>query len=140
KDFGWSQMTLQPNVLADATPKGKEFGSVLIDARESYQHGETVVVEFQSAHPRNDLLTMDNFARVERKGANGFEFVAGDRDPEITFRWVRTKGSTSKAVLTWHTKDALAGEYRLVHQGVAKSFWFGKKTRFQGVSRVFRVG
>ncbi|MBV6493216.1 MAG: Neutral ceramidase [Turneriella sp.] len=137
KDYSWSQISLQPGVLYDSAPKGKKFGSVLKDAKESYRIGEEVTVEFQSAHPRNDLMAMDNFAIVERRVQDSFEFVAGDRDPEITFTWERTRTSESKAILRWKTKDALPGEYRIVHRGVAKAFLWGKKTRFEGKSRSF---
>lgn len=139
KDFTLTQLTLQPNVVYDAAPRGKDYGAVLVDAQADYERGDTVVVEFQSAHPRNDLLTMDNFALVQRKVGNRFEDVAGDRDPELTFTWQRTRGAESKAIVRWDTKQAEPGEYRLVHCGVAKAFWFSRKQRFEGVSRVFRV-
>ena len=85
-------------------------------------------------------MTMQDFALVQRK-ADGGEWVdvCGDRDPQLTFTWQRLKGAESKAILRWHTKDAKPGEYRLVHRGVAKAFWFGKKTRFEGQSRAFAL-
>jgi len=139
KDFSLTQLTLQPNVVYDAAPRGKAYGAMLVDAQAHYQRGDTVVVEFQSAHPRNDLLTMANFALVQRKIGDRFEDIAGDRDPELTFTWQRTRGAESKAILRWNTKNAEPGEYRLIHRGVAKAFWFGRKQRFEGVSREFRV-
>jgi neutral ceramidase len=139
KDFKLTQLTLQPGVVHDSAPRGKKFGDILVDAAASYKTGDTVEVEFVSAHPRNDLLTMQDYARVEKKTEAGFVQVAGDRDPELTFTWLRTKGSESKAILRWNTKDAVPGEYRLVHRGVAKAFWFGRKSAFEGASRVFRL-
>ncbi|MBX3721975.1 MAG: neutral/alkaline non-lysosomal ceramidase N-terminal domain-containing protein [Turneriella sp.] len=140
KDFKLTQLTLQPGVVYDTTPRGKKFGDVLVDAGAQYTAGDTVVVEFQSAHPKNDLLTMRDFAVVQRRIAGDrFEDVAGDRDPQLTFNWQRVKGAESKAVLRWNTKDAQPGEYRLVHRGVSKAFWFGRKAPFEGVSRIFRV-
>jgi neutral ceramidase len=140
KDYRLTQLTLQPGVVYDAASKGRKFGDVLLDAAPEYTIGSEVVVEFQSAHPRNDLMTMQDFALVQRK-ADGGEWVdvCGDRDPQLTFTWQRLKGAESKAILRWHTKDAKPGEYRLVHRGVAKAFWFGKKTRFEGQSRAFAL-
>jgi neutral ceramidase len=139
KDYKLTQLTLQPGVVYDAPSRGRKFGEVLVDAREKYQLGETVVVEFQSAHPRNDLMTMQNFAVVQRKIGDGYEDLLGDKDPQLTFTWQRLKGAESKAILRWDTKDAVAGEYRVVHRGVAKAFWFGRKTHFEGYSRTFTV-
>jgi neutral ceramidase len=139
KDYRLTQITLQPGVVYDSAPRGKKFGDVVADASASYKAGDTVVVEFVSAHPKNDLLTMQDYAVVQKKTANGFEDVLGDRDPQLTFTWQRTRGSESKAILRWNSKDAAPGEYRLVHRGVSKAFWFGRKTRFEGASRVFKV-
>ena len=138
-DYKLTQLTLQPGVVYDAASKGRKFGDVLVDARESYKIGEEVVVEFQSAHPRNDLLTMDSFAIVQKKVGARFEDILDDRDPQLTFEWQRLKGAESKAILRWRSGGAETGEYRIVHRGVAKAFWFGKKTRFEGVSRVFVI-
>jgi neutral ceramidase len=138
KDFKLTQLTLQTGVVYDAAG-GKKYGEVLADAAAVYKAGDSVVVEFQSAHPKNDLLTMQNFAVVQKKNGDRFEDILGDRDPQLTFTWVRLKGAESKAILRWSTKDAEPGEYRLVHRGVSKAFWFGKKTAFEGFSRVFRI-
>ncbi|AFM10936.1 neutral/alkaline ceramidase [Turneriella parva] len=148
KDYRLTQLTLQPGVVYDAPSKGRKFGDVLVDAAPEYQIGSEVVVEFQSAHPRNDLMTMQDFALVQRKTDGGdWVDVCGDRDPQLTFTWQRLRGAESKAILRWKTQSMTAkgargaepGEYRLVHRGVAKAFWFGRKTRFEGVSRVFRL-
>lgn len=139
KDFKLTQLTLQPGVVYDSTPRGKKFGDVLVDAAAAYNPGEMVEVEFVSAHPRNDLLTMQDYAVVEKKTATGFVQVLGDRDPQLTFTWLRTRGSESKAILRWNTKDAEPGEYRLVHRGVSKAFWFGRKSAFEGASRIFQI-
>lgn len=139
KDQARAQVTLQPGVVYDAHPKDKPFGTVLLDALENYRSGALVSVEFVAAHPRNDLMTMQNFAVVEMKTPDGFKPVAGDRDPELTFRWLRTEGATSKAILTWDTQDAAPGAYRIVYHGVWLSFWLRKKTSFRGESRVFQI-
>lgn len=139
KDYKLTQLTLQPGVVYDAAPRGKKFGDVLRDAETSYSRGAKVAVEFVAAHPRNDLLTMSSFAAVEQKTSDGFREILTDRDPELTFTWLRTSGAESKAVLVWNTKDAAAGEYRIRYRGVAKSFWFGRKTKFEGLSRLFVI-
>lgn len=140
KDFHLTQLTLQPGVVYDNTSGGKKFGDVLVDTAPQYRIGDTVVAEFQSAHPKNDLLTMRDYAIVQKRNGERFEDVLGDRDPQLTFTWQRIKGAESKATLRWNTKGAEPGEYRLVHRGVSKAFWFGRKTPFEGVSRVFKLG
>lgn len=140
KDFTLTQLTLQPGVVYDSTSAGKKYGEVLVDAGSSYSRGDTIVVEFQSAHPKNDLMTMRDFAVVQRRiSGDRFEDILGDRDPQLTFTWQRIKGAESRAILRWNTKDAEPGEYRIVHRGVSKAFWFGRKTPFEGFSRVFRL-
>jgi len=139
KDYKLTQLTLQPGVIYDAAPGGKKFGDVLVDAEASYCRGAKITVEFVGAHPRNDLLTMSDFAAVEKKTADGFVQILGDRDPELIFRWQRTRGAESKVTITWNTQDAAAGEYRIRYRGVAKSFLFGRKTKFENTSRVFQI-
>ncbi|HNN01508.1 MAG TPA: neutral/alkaline non-lysosomal ceramidase N-terminal domain-containing protein, partial [Turneriella sp.] len=139
KDYKLTQLTLQPGVVYDAAPRGKKFGDVLVDAEANYRKGAKISVEFVGAHPRNDLLTMSDFAVVEKKSAGGFSHVLGDRDPQLTFHWQRTRGAESKVIITWDTKEAEAGEYCIRYRGVAKSFWFGRKTKFEGVSGVFTL-
>jgi neutral ceramidase len=139
KDYRLTQLTLQPGVMHDAAPRGKNFGDVLSDAEASYRVGAKISVEFVGAHPRNDLFTMSDFAVVEKKIGTAFSQILGDRDPQLIFRWQRTRGAESKVTITWDTKDAEPGEYRIRYRGVAKSFWFGKKTRFEGISRIFRL-
>ncbi|HNL09190.1 MAG TPA: neutral/alkaline ceramidase [Turneriella sp.] len=139
KDYKLTQLTLQPGVVYDAAPRGKKFGDVLVDAEANYRKGAKISVEFVGAHPRNDLLTMSDFAVVEKKSAGGFSHVLGDRDPQLTFCWQRTRGAESKVIITWDTKEAEAGEYCIRYRGVAKSFWFGRKTKFEGVSGVFTL-
>jgi len=138
-NFSLTQLTLQPGVVYDAPSKGKKYGDVLIEAKATYKRGETVEVEFQSAHPRNDLLPMRDFAVVQKKVNGEFVDIAGDRDPEITFTWLRLRGAESKAILRYNTQNAEPGEYRLVHRGVAKAFWFGRKSAFEGISASFEL-
>jgi neutral ceramidase len=139
KDYKLTQLTLQPGVMHDAAPRGKKFGDLLSDAEASYRVGAKIAVEFVGAHPRNDLLTMSDFAVVEKKTGTAFSQILGDRDPQLIFRWQRTRGAESKVTITWDTKDAEPGEYRIRYRGVAKSFWFGRKTQFEGLSRVFSL-
>ncbi|GAB4424405.1 MAG: ceramidase CerN [Turneriella sp.] len=139
KDYKLTQLTLQPGVVYDAAPRGKTFGAVIADAEASYRAGAKIAVEFVGAHPRNDLLTMSDFAAVEKKTGAAFSQILGDRDPQLTFHWQRTRGAESRVTITWDTKDAEPGEYRIRYRGVAKSLWFGRKTPFEGISRVFTL-
>lgn len=138
-DFAWTQVHFLPGVLYDSPPEGHAFGDVLQDAKVQYARGEKVVVEFVAAHPRNDLLTMSDFAAVEQKTGDGFRQILGDRDPELIFRWQRLRGAESKAIIEWDTAQADPGEYRIRYRGVAKTAIWGNKTPFVGFSRVFRL-
>jgi neutral ceramidase len=139
RDYSITQLTLQTGVVYDSTPAGKKFGDILVDAAESYNIGDEISVEFQSAHPRNDLMTMQSYAIVEKKEGGEFREMLTDRDPQLLFKWQRTSGAMSKAILIWKTLGAEPGEYRIVHRGVSKAFWFGRKTPFEGHSRMFQV-
>jgi len=60
------QITLKSGVMFDGSPLGANFGDVLQDVKPEYKPGDTVMVRFVSANPRNDLQTEGTFLTVER--------------------------------------------------------------------------
>lgn len=138
------QMEFLPPVVADATPFGVNFGDVIEDIPQnvSYHKGDTVVVKFWSACPRNDLFTEGTFALVELLDANGnWNPAYDDDDLCLRFMWSRPSphSTHSFATLQWDIPEtAQPGTYRFRHFGAAKHF-FGSVRHFTGISSAFVV-
>lgn len=146
-----------PYIAADARPTGAEFGAVLDDAQESYAPGESVVVRFVGAHPRNDTAEVLNrgYVFAERQvGPEQWEVVAQDWDPGLIFYWRPTPespvagqtlpGRQSEIEVIWHVPANLAmGQYRIRYAGTAVPALIeadaGQRQSFTGVSRAFAV-
>ena len=141
-----------PYVAADSLMPGTAYGDVTLDANQNYNAGDTVQVQFASAHPRNDALEKLNQAYLlaEREvGDEQWEVVARERDPEIIMRWHANPESpmfgqtlplrTSQVEAIWHLpRDLPAGRYRIRHEGTAVPP-LGTRTAFTGVSSTFAV-
>ncbi|MEN8719943.1 MAG: neutral/alkaline non-lysosomal ceramidase N-terminal domain-containing protein, partial [Oceanococcaceae bacterium] len=122
-----------PYIAADFLLPGTAYGDVTLDANPLYNAGDTVQVEFASAHPRNDALEKLNRAYLlaEREVREGqWEVVARERDPEMIMRWHPTPEApvlgqtfplrTSAVEAIWHLPRNLpAGRYRIRHEGTA---------------------
>ncbi|MEY2460080.1 MAG: neutral ceramidase, partial [Acidimicrobiaceae bacterium] len=125
-------------VWFDEVPYGKRFGDVIKGPEPTYARGDVVVVQFWGGHPNNNLRTQDTFLRVEKLEGDSFRTVARDWDPETTFRWQRRGLSCSVITVTWDTKDAAPGIYRIVHTGDRKSLT-GTIVPYEGVTEDFTV-
>ncbi|MBP7736879.1 MAG: neutral/alkaline ceramidase [Spirochaetes bacterium] len=126
-------------VLFDDKPLFKSFGDVITQPGASYSKGDTVSAQFWGGHPNNNLRTQDTFLVVEKLVNGSYVPVARDWDPETTYRWERNGVSYSKITITWHTKNADAGTYRIRHKGNWKSGWTGKISAYEGVTNTFKV-
>ncbi|KAL0061431.1 hypothetical protein AAF712_011725 [Marasmius tenuissimus] len=84
-------ISLRTGVVFDAAPIGKKFGDVLTDVRTSgpYRAGETVIVQFVGANPRNNLRLEGTFLSVEQQVSGEFKAVKSDSHPSTIFRWNR---------------------------------------------------
>ncbi|SDQ87918.1 neutral/alkaline ceramidase [Actinopolyspora saharensis] len=134
------RVRLQPGVVVDAPPPGKEFGDVLEQPGESYGRGERVRVVFASAHPNNNRRGGDTFLLVQRRTPAGWSTVADDGDWSTEYHWARKGVAASTAAIHWTVPSrAASGEYRIVHRGDAKEPG-GRIRRFSGTSASFRVG
>ncbi|HOD13625.1 MAG TPA: neutral/alkaline ceramidase [Spirochaetota bacterium] len=126
-------------VVLDDKPLGKNFGSVMTQPSASYAKGSIVSVQYWGGHPNNNLQTQGSFLVVEKLSGNSWVPVAYDWDPDTTYRWERNSISYSKITITWNTKNAAAGTYRIRHKGHWKSGWTGKISPYEGVSKSFDV-
>ena len=107
----------------------------MVAARDRYQPGQSVVVEFRSANPTAHFPELGKHLIVERETATGWQVIADDGDWATRVRWREDRGVTV-ARLSWDIPAATSpGSYRLTHRGIDPS---GR--RFSGSSRAFEVG
>lgn len=136
----------------DRTPHGTSFGDVVDgkDALPSYHTGDSVVVTFHSANPRNDQRIQGTFLTVEREGKLGtFHTIAVDGDWETKFHWTAGKedseniglSGVSRAQITWDIPNtASPGVYRICHHGNRRlSVDHEKIAPFSGCSSTFEL-
>lgn len=78
------QLTFKPGVIMDSTWFDRHFGDVTRDVRPKYMKGETVLVSFISANPRNNLQTEKTFLTVEKfdDKARNWQIIASDSNWE----------------------------------------------------------
>ncbi|MBA8826843.1 hypothetical protein FHX42_004222 [Saccharopolyspora lacisalsi] len=133
------KVELQPGVVLDAPPLGKEFGDVLEGPEASYRPGEQVRVVFASAHPGNELHRDGTYLEVQRRDDSGWTAVADDGDWSTKHHWARRGVAASTATVTWDVPaDTTPGVYRVVHHGDAKDVT-GRITPFTGASGTFGI-
>jgi neutral ceramidase len=137
EDVTGQTVDLTHRVWFDDIPIGKRFGEVAEPPRDAYAPGEEVRVSFWGGHPSNDYRIQDSFLVVERLENGAFVPVARDWDPEATYRWQREGLACSKITITWITKDAPPGTYRIRHKGNFKRF--GRVEAYEGVTDTFRL-
>jgi neutral ceramidase len=125
-------------VWFDEVPYGKRFGDVIKGPDPTYARGDVVVVQFWGGHPNNNYRIQDTFLTVEKLEGDTFRPVARDWDPETTFRWHRRGLSCSVITISWDTRGAVPGTYRIVHRGDRKSL-SGTILPYEGVTETFTV-
>jgi neutral ceramidase len=129
----------------DTVEIGKHFGDVTAQpSKNKYQKGETVMVSFRSANPRNNLKTDETYLTVERfdEKNNNWVVVATDGDWSTKFHWERNGklSHSSTATITWKIgNEDVEGIYRINHFNTYKKVFSGKKIDFQGTSNSFHV-
>jgi neutral ceramidase len=134
-----NRISVRPGVVLDSAPLGKSFGSVLTQPAASYPRGAAVRVDFVTGHPNNNVHSEGTYLEVQRQAGSGWQTVATDSQWQTLFRWKREYLGVSTAQITWTVPaDAVAGTYRIVHHGDAKSLT-GTIRPFTGTSRTFTV-
>jgi len=109
-------------------------GTALPLERTVYRNGDSVAVEFSSAHPNDAYPRHAMYIDVQRETANGWQTVASDDHWATRVRW-REEGDSYFARLSWQVTDADApGTYRIIHRGYDR-----EGTAFEGVSGNFQV-
>ncbi|KAJ8612496.1 hypothetical protein MRB53_037425 [Persea americana] len=132
-------------VVFDGRGLAHSIGDVLEDVgTRMYQGGESVLVRFQGANPRNDLRLGGTYAAVKKLDEVQKRFVTylTDADWELVFEWrrVNSVAATSEVTITWEIpEDVEPGSYRLEYYGTKKNFGSGKLEEFVGVSGIFDV-
>ena len=142
QDLSDDQIINKIGVVYDDKRLWESFGQVTKDTNSSYKYGDTVMAEFRSGHPRNNLKTMDTFLKVQRKVNGSWETVLTDNDIETEFKWIRDTDADclacSNARVYWTpSADTPSGTYRLKHQGHWKSGWTGNISSYSGTSDSF---
>lgn len=141
-DLRSKALSFVTGVVFDGVPIGKSFGQVLKDVDEIYHPNDVVVVEFQAANPRNNLLLEDSYLRIQRLSEKkDWIDYRTDSHPSTRFEWKREHVllGTSIVKITWNIEDdAKAGTYQIIYYGHSKSI-MGTKTAFRGKSSVFTV-
>ncbi|WP_083666344.1 neutral/alkaline ceramidase [Saccharomonospora sp. CUA-673] len=138
-DLSGKQLRLQPGVLVDAPPLGRDFGDVLEPPAAEYAAGDEVSATFAGAHPSNDLRRGGTFLEVQRWNGRAWVTVADDHDWSTSFAWKRRGIAASHVTISWRTPDDAEGSYRIRYQGDAKSA-LGGISPFTGVTKAFDVG
>ena len=128
-DLSRYQLSFLPPVELDTIGAGLRFGSVAVDARDSYVRGKTVAVSFHSANPRNDHRIEGTFLTVDALDEDGqWQTRHVDGDWCTKYRW---KGGTgcygeSFAEIHWDIPESMPqGLYRICHFGTRKTFLGG---------------
>ncbi|XP_031112685.1 neutral ceramidase 1-like isoform X2 [Ipomoea triloba] len=138
------QLSFLTPVVVDTTPLGTSFGDVVTDVpkNSTVKRGDLVTVVFQSACPRNDLMTEGTFALVEiLQGKDTWLPAYDDDDFCLRFIWSRPAklSPKSEATIEWRIpSSATPGVYRIKHFGAAKSL-LGSIKHFTGTSSAFVV-
>lgn len=135
------QVNLQPGVVYDDKPAGKQFGDVYQDVNAVYKPGDTVQAVFWGAHPKNNYRDQDTFLTVEHLEHGQWVVVRRDRDWDTEYHWQRSGLSSSLVTVVWRMPaDVAPGQYRIVQYGDWKALFTGKITPYVGYSSVFKVG
>lgn len=126
RDLGRDQFSLIEPVVVDAIGIGRKFGSVAIDAKDRYSHGDTVHVSFRSANPRNNQRIEDSFLKVDLRSQDGSWntlYVDGDWSTKYVWKSDVEALRVSFAEIYWTIpNDTENGTYRICHYGTRKTW------------------
>jgi neutral ceramidase len=140
-DLLGTQSRLQPGVVFDDKPLGKDFGSVYEDVKSHYQLGDTAKAVFWGGHPKNNYHTQDTYLAVQHLENGQWKTIRKDLDWDTEYHWKRNGAANSLITIVWRIpQDIARGQYRLVHYGDWKSGWSYKIYPYVGYSSVFTVG
>lgn len=135
---------LRPGVILDGKRANERFGSLLKEPHASYRRGEVVKAVFRTGHPKNDLMRGKAYFELQFRFPDGWKTVATEADPELTYRWKRSKSldclTCSSATALWKIpSDAASGIYRLLHRGTYRESLNSELRDFESASASFIV-
>lgn len=137
-------------IPSDLRPIGTDFGDLLVDVPTTAVRETTVIAEFQTGHPRNDLKTATSYAYVEQQQEDGsFTVYAADYSPDLRFVWKPTipqsipldaviTGTSTGEVQWTIPSDTPSGIYRLRLDGAAQLL-IGAPQEYSGLSSPFEI-
>lgn len=134
------------SVIFDSAGLFHSFGDVQTDVQSSYSVGDTAMVSFVGANPRNNLRLEATYAAVEMQSADGsWVQVRDDGDWDLLFEWKRTSTAlgTSSVKISWEigggsSTKIQSGQYRIKYYGESKAVG-GTITSFVGTSSIFAI-
>ena len=141
-DLSDDQIITKIGVVYDDKRLWESFGQITSNTKNSYKFGDTIMAEFRSGHPRNNLKTQDTFIKVQQKINGSWQTILTDNDIETEFKWIRDTDADclacSNARVYWTpAADRASGTYRLKHDGHWKSGWTGNISSYSGKSDSF---
>lgn len=137
--------TFQAGVLFDDKPLFESFGSVATNCETIYSPGQTVIVHFWGAHPKNQLFYSAHaldFCAVEKWNGTEWNQILGDSDWETRFIWRRFSISYSICSCEWDIPlsfDDVGTAFRIKHYGYWKSGWTHNIFSYYGISNTFQI-
>lgn len=136
------QLSFVLPVIFDHAPFGSHYGDVVVDAKSSYVQGDSVVVRFVAANPRNDRKWESTFLKVDMLlPTQNWTTVYTDAHWSTKFEWHSTSMllGESQVTITWDIPfDQVMGTYRIQYFGNWKDI-SGSITTFWGKSSQFKV-
>nr|XP_040568056.1 LOW QUALITY PROTEIN: neutral ceramidase-like [Lepeophtheirus salmonis] len=143
-DLSKDQISLVPVVLFDYPGVGHKFGECTLEPEPNVEAGNTVITEFVSGHPRNNLLLEDSFLeirRIDEDDETNSTLVAVDGSWETKMKWTRTNRFTmeSRITITWDIpENTLPGTYYITHKGYYKAL-IKSVHPYEGKTQTFKV-
>uniref|UniRef100_A0A336MNH5 Neutral ceramidase n=1 Tax=Culicoides sonorensis TaxID=179676 RepID=A0A336MNH5_CULSO len=120
-DLSERQISLNPPVLYDGHPAGRDYGDVIIEPLALYDRGDEVFVKFISGNPRNKVLRGETYFAVEQKQNDGtWKIILTDADWDTKFIWKRTNTILGLSEISFYWKissEVTRGTYRIKHFG-----------------------
>jgi neutral ceramidase len=123
RDSSKRQVSFIPPVELDTIGLWRDFGSVAVDAKDTYTVNQSVVVSFRSASPRNDHRIEGTFLTVDILDEYGhWQTLYVDGDWCTKLIWKGGYLAETFADIHWDILDTTnQGLYRICHFGARKT-------------------
>ncbi|PKL40636.1 MAG: alkaline ceramidase [Spirochaetae bacterium HGW-Spirochaetae-1] len=130
-DLSNSQWNFSSGVFFDDKELFTDWGDPVKEPNSTYKVGDTIAVTFWGGHPRSTLNyfikqkkhAIYPFGIIEKYENGQWKQVYFDWDPQVEYHWKRDSVACNHCTVTWYTKGAAPGTYRIVQQGHQESGW-----------------